>query len=94
MKNKIFKNLSILEAYEIVPNDELLNKFDFELKKHFDLKNRHSVIHKLLKIMKENLGLLKDEIKYSDGSRLELFIVVISIIIFIAVSSIFLIKVL
>ncbi len=44
--------------------------------------------------MKEKLGLLKDEIQQKDSSRLELFIVVVSIIIFIVVSSIFLIKVL
>ena len=93
-KNKILENLSSLEAPEFVSNDELLNKFNFELNKHFDLNDSYSAINELLEIMKVNLGLLNDEMQQKDSSKLELFIVVISIIIFIAVSSIFLIKVL
>ena len=54
----------------------------------------YSVIHKLLEIMKENLGLLKDEMKHSDGSRLELFVVIVSMLIFIGVLSVFLINIL
>lgn len=91
-KNKILKNVSMLEAHEIVCNDEMLNKFNFELKKYFTLNDKYSTLHERLEIIKVKLGFLKEEMQHRDSSRLEFFVVIVSILILISTVVCFMIK--
>lgn len=80
IKNKISENLYIFESHELATDDEDLNKFNLELKKKFDLVDRHQIIHQQVDIVKENLDLFKDIMFHSESSRLEWIIIILIVI--------------
>ncbi len=80
VKNKISENLYIFESHDIASDDKNLNKFNLELKKKFDLIDRHHIIHHQVDIVKENLELFKDIMFHKESSKLELIIIILIVI--------------
>lgn len=80
VKNKISENLYIFESHEVASDDKVLNRLNVELKKKFDLIDRHHIIHHQIDIVKENLDLFKDITFHRESSRLELIIIILIVI--------------
>lgn len=80
LKNKISENLYIFDSPDITWEDEELNKLNSELKRTFDLKDRYTLIHDRLDIIKENLELFKDIMDHKESSRLEWIIIILILV--------------
>ncbi|WP_136481063.1 RMD1 family protein [Cognatitamlana onchidii] len=80
VKNKISENLYIFESHEVASDDKVLKRLNAELKKKFDLIDRHHIIHHQIDIVKENLDLFKDIMFHRESSRLELIIIILIVI--------------
>ncbi len=91
VKNKISEHLYIFDSPEITWDDKVLNILNNDLKKKFDLKDRHRVIHEQLDIVKENLELFKDIMFHRQSSTLEWIII---ILILVEVVDLFILKLL
>lgn len=80
VKNKISENLYIFESHEVASDDKVLDSLNIELKKKFDLVDRHHSIHHQIDIVKENLDLFKEIMFHKESSRLELIIIILIVI--------------
>ncbi|TYP70874.1 RMD1 family protein [Aquimarina intermedia] len=80
IKNKISENLYIFDSHDLTWDDEKLNRFDSDLKKTFDLKDRYRDIHDRIEIIKENLELFKDIMDHRESSRLEWIIIILILV--------------
>lgn len=91
VKNKISENLYIFDSPDAAWDDEALNKFNLELKKKFDLKDRYQIISQQVDIVKENLELFKDIMFHKESSKLEWIIIILIVI---EVIDLFILKIL
>ncbi|WP_203257087.1 RMD1 family protein [Hyunsoonleella ulvae] len=80
VKNKISENLYIFESHEVANDDRALDKLNIQLKKKFDLVDRHHSIHHQIDIVKENLDLFKEIMFHRESSRLEITIIILIVI--------------
>ncbi len=80
IKNKISENLYIFESHEVANDGKALDWLNLELKKKFDLIDRHHIIHHQIDIVKENLDLFKEMMFHKESSRLELIIIILIVI--------------
>ncbi|GGX22700.1 RMD1 family protein [Aquimarina muelleri] len=80
IKNKISENLYIFDSHDVTWDDEVLNKFDQDLKKAFDLKDRYRSIQDQVEVIKENLELFKDIMFHKESSKLEWIIIILILV--------------
>jgi required for meiotic nuclear division protein 1 len=80
LKNRIAENLYIFDSPPETWEDERLNKLDSDLKKTFDLQERSRNIHEGLTIIKDNLELFRDMLKYRTSTILEWIVIVLILI--------------
>lgn len=80
IKNKISENLYIFDSHDVTWDDEILNKFDQDLKKAFDLKDRYRSIQDQIEVIKENLELFKDIMFHRESSKLEWIIIILILV--------------
>ncbi len=80
VKNKISENLYIFESHDVASDDKNLNWLNIELKKKFDLIDRHHMIHYQIDIVKENLDLFKEIMFHRESSKLEWIIIILIVI--------------
>ncbi len=80
MQNEIAENIYIFDAPESVWDDELLDKLNQGLKKHFDLKVRFSEIEYTLRIISENLNIFREISNQKENSLLEWIIIILILV--------------
>ncbi|WP_164914219.1 RMD1 family protein [Aquimarina sediminis] len=80
-KNKISENLYIFDSPSAVSDDETLTKLNTELKKKFEVNDKHKTISQKLNIVKENLEFFKHIMVHRKSSKLIWIIIVIVILV-------------
>ncbi|PKV48080.1 YagE family uncharacterized protein [Aquimarina sp. MAR_2010_214] len=80
-KNKISENLYIFDSPSAVSDDETLTKLNTELKKKFEVNDKHKTISQKLNIVKENLEFFKHITVHRKSSKLKWIIIVIVILV-------------
>ncbi len=78
-KNKISENLYIFDSPSAVSDDEMLTKLNTELKKKFEINDKHKTISQKLNIVKENLEFFKHIIVHRKNSKLKWIIIILII---------------
>src|SRR6476469_4457840 len=80
LKNRVAENLYIFDSPPETWEDERLNKLDIDLKKTFELQERSRNIHEGLTIIKDNLELFRDMLKYRTSTMLEWIVIVLILV--------------
>jgi len=76
-KNKIIDELYILDAPEIVWENEFLSKVNHGLSKTFELNTRFKEIEYHLKIIEDNLGNFRELLHHRENKVLEIIIIIL-----------------
>lgn len=77
LRNNITENLYIFDAPPETWEDEELNRVDAGLKRNFDLQVRFRNISEGLQIVKDNLDLFRDIMKYRHSNTLEWIVIIL-----------------
>ena len=77
LRNNIVENLYIFDSPPEVWEDEELSRVDAGLKRTFDLQERSRNIVESLQIVKDNLDLFRDILKYRHSNTLEWIIIIL-----------------
>lgn len=77
LRNNIVENLYIFDSPPVTWEDEDLNRVDAGLKRNFDLQERSRNIVESLQIVKDNLDLFRDILKYRHSNTLEWIVIVL-----------------
>jgi uncharacterized Rmd1/YagE family protein len=79
-QNDIAENIYIFDAPDQVWDDEVLDKFNQGLMKHFDLRVRFSEIEYTLRIIKDNLTVFSDFIHQRESKLLEVIVIILILV--------------
>ncbi|RYZ20385.1 MAG: RMD1 family protein [Chitinophagaceae bacterium] len=77
LRNNIVENLYIFDSPPEVWEDEELSRVDVGLKRTFDLQERSRYIVESLQIVKDNLDLFRDIMKYRHSNTLEWIVIIL-----------------
>ncbi|RYZ20858.1 MAG: RMD1 family protein [Chitinophagaceae bacterium] len=77
LRNTITENLYIFDSPPETWEDEELNRVDAGLKRNFDLQERFRFIAESLQIVKDNLDLFRDIMKYRHSNTLEWIVIIL-----------------
>jgi uncharacterized Rmd1/YagE family protein len=77
LRNNIAENLYIFDSPPETWEDESLNRVDAGMKKNFDLQERFRNIAEGLSIVKDNLDLFRDILKYRHSNTLEWIVIIL-----------------
>jgi required for meiotic nuclear division protein 1 len=77
LRNNIVENLYIFDSPPETWEDEGLNRVDAGLKRTFDLQERFRNISEGLQIVKDNLDLFRDILKYRHSNTLEWIVIIL-----------------
>jgi uncharacterized Rmd1/YagE family protein len=77
LRNNIVENLYIFDSPPETWEDESLNRVDAGLKRNFDLQERFRNIAEGLQIVKDNLDLFRDILKYRHSNTLEWIVIIL-----------------
>jgi len=79
-QNDIADNIYIFDAFDLVWDDEYLDKLHVGLKKHFDLRVRFSEIEYTLRIIEDNLSVFREISHQRESSILEWIIIALILV--------------
>ncbi|TCJ13732.1 RMD1 family protein [Flaviaesturariibacter flavus] len=77
LRNNITENLYIFDSPPETWEDEELNRVDAGMKRNFDLQERFRYIAESLQIVKDNLDLFRDIMKYRHSNTLEWIVIIL-----------------